>query len=420
VIVALLLAATLGILIAGLTPWEPLPGAPTAHVSLGQYFTSAQIARSQAFHNDISWPAWLSLLASLAVPLLLGCTPLGRPLIEVVRARTRRWSAQVIGLTTGVILLQQLAILPFDGWAHIVATRYGLATSSWAVWTSDELKSIAISVVLSVVVVLGIVAFARRFPSHWYLPSAAAAATVVVIVSFAYPVVVEPLFNSFSPLPDGPLRTRLLDLASKEGVDVHSVLVANASARTTALNAYVSGFGDTRRIVIYDTLLHTESPNEIAVVVAHELGHAANNDVLVGTLEGGVGAALAVTLLYLLLGHAPLLRPGAAKSPGDPAVVPMILALVALGTFLALPIQNTVSRRIEARADATALNLTRDPGIFIAVQKQLALSNLSHLQPNPVLAFWFDDHPDALTRIEMAVAWERMQDRSHAAQVPRP
>jgi STE24 endopeptidase len=146
----------------------------------------------------------------------------------------------------------------------------------------------------------------------------------------------------------------------------------------------------------------------VAVVVAHELGHAASNDVLVGTVEGAVGAALAVTVLYLLLRSPPLLRRTGARSARDPAVVPLILALVAVGSFVALPVENAVSRQIEARADATALNLTRKPGTFIAVQKQLAVSNLNHLQPNPVLAFWFDDHPDPLARIAMAVAWRRM------------
>jgi STE24 endopeptidase len=391
-----------------LTPWDPLPGAPEVSVRLSRYFTAAEIARSEAFHDDIRWPAWLSLLAGLAVPVLLGFTRRGAFLVRTATARVRRWPARAAALAAAVVLLQEVATLPFNADAHLVEVRYGLATSSWALWASDEVKSTAITLVVTVAGAVGIVAAARRFPRHWYAPGAAAAALVVVGVSFAYPVVVEPLFASFRPLPPSPLRSRLLGLAAREGVKVSTVLVANASSRTTALNAYVSGFGDTRRIVLYNTLLQESSPAEVAVVVAHELGHAASNDVLVGTVEGAVGAALAVTVLYLLLRSPPLLRRTGARSARDPAVVPLILALVAVGSFVALPVENAVSRQIEARADATALNLTRKPGTFIAVQKQLAVSNLNHLQPNPVLAFWFDDHPDPLARIAMAVAWRRM------------
>jgi STE24 endopeptidase len=234
------------------------------------------------------------------------------------------------------------------------------------------------------------------------------AALLVVGASFAYPLVFEPLFNRFTPMPDSPLRARLLTLAARDSVDVHQVLIADASRRTTALNAYVSGFGSTRRLVVYDTLLASASDDEVAVVVAHELGHAAHDDVLVGTLEGAVGAALGTTVLFLVLGSGRVRRATGARSAGDPAVVPVVLALAAIGTFAVLPVQNLVSRHIEARADATALDLTRDPTTFIAVQQQLALSNLSHLQPNPVLEFWFDSHPDTLARIEMALQWERL------------
>ncbi len=410
-VVGVVLAAALGTLIAVVTPWHPLPGAPTPTVRLSHYFTAAEIARSEAFHNDVRWPAWLSLVVGIAVPVALGCTRLGWPLIGAAKSRVRRWPAQAAVLAAGVVLLQRVGALPFDAWTHIVAAHYGLSVSSWAVWGSDEAKSAGIAVVVAVAGVLGIVAAARRFPTHWYFPAGAAASAVVVAVSFAYPIVVEPLFNSFTPLPQGSLRTRLLALATKEGVDVSSVLVANASSRTTALNAYVSGFGGTRRIVIDDTLLRASSADQVAVVVAHELGHAAHNDVLVGTLEAAAGAALAITVLYLLLRSPPLLRRGPHRFAGDPAVVPTILALAAIGSVLALPVQNLVSRQIEARADVTAMNLTRHPRTFIVVQKQLAVRNLSHLQPNPVLAFWFNDHPDPLARIEMAVAWERMHDR---------
>jgi Zn-dependent protease with chaperone function len=395
-------------MIAILTPWQPLPGAEHQPVRLSAYFSQAQIDRSQSFHDDIAWPSWLALAVGIAVPVLLGCTPLGRRFVALVAGRLKRWPAQVLALGAAVVALQRLATLPFDARAHSVATAYGLSAQAWGSWLLDVAKSTGITLGLTTLGLLGLVGLARRFPTGWFLPGGLAAALLVVTASFAYPLVLEPMFNRFTPMADSPLRTRLLTLAARDSVNVNQVLVADASKRTTALNAYVSGFGASRRLVVYDTLLASATHDEVAVVVAHELGHAAHDDVLVGTLEGAVGAALSTTVLFLVLGSAPVRRPTGAWSAGDPAVVPLVLALAAIGAFAALPVQNLVSRHIEARADATALNLTRDPETFIAVQQQLALSNLSHLRPNPMLEFWFDSHPDTLQRIEMALQWERL------------
>jgi STE24 endopeptidase len=202
----------------------------------------------------------------------------------------------------------------------------------------------------------------------------------------------------------------LLELASESHVKVDDVLVADASRRTTTLNAYVSGFGSTKRIVLYDTLLHSASNREIELIVAHELGHASADDVLVGTIEGSVAAALAALAMFLALRPRPLRRPVGAGSVGDPAIVPVVLSLIAVVSFLVLPLQNTVSRRVEARADAHSLNLTEDPRGFIQMQTRLATSNLDHLDPNPALSFWFDNHPTTMDRIGMAVAWERLHE----------
>ena len=147
----------------------------------------------------------------------------------------------------------------------------------------------------------------RLFPATWWIWAAVGAAGFVVLVSFAYPLVVEPIFNKFASLPTGVLRTALLELAARDHVDVGDVLVADASRRTTALNAYVSGLGSTRRIVVFDTLVGRARSAEVESVVAHELGHTKHRDVLRGTLFGALGAAAAVCLLFLLLQWQPLL-----------------------------------------------------------------------------------------------------------------
>ena len=150
-------------------------------------------------------------------------------------------------------------------------------------------------------------------------------------MSFAYPVVVEPVFNKFTSMPDGPLRTSLLQLAREDGVPVDDVLVADASRRTSSLNAYVSGIGATRRIVVYDTLVDTAPPEQVRLIVAHELGHAKERDVRVGHLPGRARrrAAWCACWRCSAAGRGCSARAG-VDSLGDGRAVALLLALVAV------------------------------------------------------------------------------------------
>ena len=222
-----------------------------------------------------------------------------------------------------------------------------------------------------------------------------------------FPVLVEPVFNSFTPMPDGRLRTDLVAMAARDGVPVTDVLVADASRRTRAVNAYVSGYGPTRRVVVYDTLLEKASPEEVKSVVAHELGHARNNDVFIGTVIGALGAAAGVCGLYLLGSWVGLLRRAGVASLTEPRSAALLFAVVAVAGVAAGPVQSLMSRRIEARADAHALALTGDPATFEAMQARLALVNLGDVDPNPVEHALFASHPSAVERMAAARAWAR-------------
>jgi STE24 endopeptidase len=404
------LTSSLAVSIALMTPWGPTPDVSVAPASLSSYFTSAQIARSEAFFDAAKWPSWLGLAVGVAVPVGLGFSSLGKEVVRLVRRWSSRWWVQVIATGSVVVVVQRLVTLPFGIWTHRVATSYGLSTQSWGGYAVDAAKSLAITLAITSVGLVLVVGLARRFPRTWFAPAAASAAGLVLLLSFAYPIVLEPLFNRFTPLADGPLRSRLLMLAARDDIAVSDVLVADASRRTTALNAYVSGFGASKRIVVYDTLLDSASDDEIALVVAHELGHAARDDVLVGTVEGALGAAAGVVAVFLLVRLPRTRRATGAGSAGDPAIVPVLLALAAVAALAAAPVENTVSRRVEARADIHSLDLTGDTSTFIAVQQRLAVSNLTHLQPNPVLAFWFSSHPAPLDRIGLALQWHRRHE----------
>jgi STE24 endopeptidase len=173
------------------------------------------------------------------------------------------------------------------------------------------------------------------------------------------------------------------------------------------LNAYVSGFGSTRRVVVYDNLLRDLTPAEARVVIAHELGHAKHNDVLVGTALGAVGSVGAVALLALVLDSDRLRRRTGVTGPEDPSVVITVLALAAAGAFLVSPLQNTVSRAIEARADRASLETTHEDATFVRMQRRLALTSLADPTPPALSQFWWGSHPTVLQRAGLPRALRR-------------
>lgn len=385
-------------------PFPVLPGAHP-HVDVLRDFTPAQVSREQAYHAAVRPPAYLGLAVSLVVAGLLGLTRFGG---RLVGAMPGHWTVKVLLGSALVFVIGQLVTLPFDVQAERVLRRYGLSTQDWAGWTDDLLRGLGIKVVTTWLVLVTVLALARKWPASWWLPGAVTAAVFTMVASFAYPVVIEPAFNSFTPLPAGQLRTDLLALAHRDGVKVTDVLVADASKRTTALNAYVSGFGSTRRIVVYDTLLREASDQEVELVVAHELGHAKRKDVLHGTLIGAFGAAAGVIAVFLLLSWGGLLSRVGATSAGDPRVVPLVLFLAAATPLLLAPLTNLVSRHVEARADMHALDLTHDVPTYVASEKRLATTNLSDLDPNPLVYNLFFTHPSDPQRLALAREWQRL------------
>lgn len=397
---ALLLAALL--VVAALTvPWDVLPGGHP-HVDVARDFTAAQVAREQAYHSALRPPAYASLVVSVLVAAVLGLSSLGARLVGRLPGP---WWVRVPFGTAAVLVIGQLATLPFDARSEVVQRRYGLSTQHWAGWADDLLRGLGIRLLTTSLVLLVLIGLARR-TARWWAWGALVAALFTVVGSFVYPLVVEPTFNRFTSLPAGRLRSDLLALAARDHVPVRDVLVADASRRTTALNAYVSGFGSTRRIVLYDTLIKQSPPREVELVVAHELGHAKRQDVLHGTLIGAFGAAAAVCALSLVLPV--LLRRARVRSVGDPAVVPLVLLLATVAPLLLLPLTNLVSRHIEARADVHALDLTGDVPTFIASEERLSLVNLSDLAPGPLVYGLFFDHPSGPQRIAIARAWQQL------------
>ena len=223
------------------------------------------------------------------------------------------------------------------------------------------------------------------------------------------PRLLAPLFNDFEPLPRGALRSDVLRLADRAGVDVGEVYRVDASRRTTGINAYVGGLGNTKRVVLYDNLIEDFPEAQVRSVVAHELAHVKHSDLSRGLLWIAI-VAPAGMLLVQRLTEAIAERGGLDDSGGagpGPAVLPAVALSVALVSFALTCAGNVLSRQVEARADAFALEETRDPAAFIDLERSLALRNLSQPDPPRPWHLLFGTHPTTLDRIGFAETWRR-------------
>ncbi len=394
-------AATLAVLGALLVPWDWLPGGTLRSPAASDVFTAEQLARAESYAAGVRVLSWASLAVSTGIALVLGLTRAGAALVSRLPGR---WWLAVPTAVLLLLLLGRVVTLPFAVLIRARRLEEGLTEQALGGWLADRGLGLLVSWVAMSLLVLLVVGAARRSPRRWFVWAGGGVALATFAGSLVYPIVVEPLFNDFTPMPRGELRSSLLELADEEGVEVDEVLVADASRRTTTLNAYVSGLGDTRRIVVYDTLLDAATPGEVRSVVAHEIAHARHHDVLAGTTLGAVGGVLGTAVLALLLSSPGLRRRSGAAGAGDPRVVPLVLALVAVGTIAAAPVENVVSRAVEARADRTALTATGDAASFIALQERLALRSLADPTPPRWSQLWFGSHPTVLERLGLAEA----------------
>lgn len=357
-------------------------------------FSRDEIARARAYHG----PLYLALLADLALSAgllaALAWSALGDWLFSPLQSLSPvAAAAAYAALVTAFSSFLRTPLACWRGWWR--ERRWSFSTQGLGGWLGDRAKGLGVSALLGAAAWAAAVALARALPGWWALPAGAALALAVLLLSFVAPVVLEPLFNRFRPLEEETLAASLRVLAQRAGVPVREVLVADASRRTTKVNAYVSGIGRTRRVVVFDTLLEAAGPAEVEVVVAHELGHRRDGHVAKFTLLGMVGAAVAVVLVWAVLG----------TRVADPRTLPQALLLLLAFELVALAPGAALSRRFERAADRCSLELTRQPAAFARAHLELARRNLSDLEPPRLVYLLLFSHPTAPERLALGRAW---------------
>jgi STE24 endopeptidase len=369
-----------------------VPIAP-APVRLESYFSPEEIQRGAGYAR----PQRALALARAGVDLAALALAVARPPRLVSRVAARPVSG---GVATGALLSTALVLptLPLGALARRRAIAVGLDTQSWPAWAGDLGKAMAIQAVLAGGAGGAVVAATRRFPRRWWAPAAGGSVVLGAALAALAPVILEPIFNDFTALGEGQTRSDVLELAERAGVRVGEVYSVDASRRTTAANAYVSGLGPTKRVVLFDTLLDRYSRDEVRMVVAHELGHVRHRDVPRSVLYAALvapGSALAIQSLSWSI----------SPERGTPAALPALgLAAVLVSAPLGL-IGNRLSRAVERRADQYSLELAGASEAFISFDRTIALQNVADLDPPRWVTRLLATHPPTVERIGAAVAF---------------
>jgi STE24 endopeptidase len=375
-----------------------------AAVDVEQYFTAFQLDRAEDFRSVQRLLGIGGLVVSTGTLALL----VWRPPRRVFDRLGRRPLLGAAAAGAGISVLLVVVGLPIDAWQRSRSLDVGLATQSWPDWALDVVKSTAINAVFAAAGGLLALVLIRRFRRNWWAPAAVVIVAFGVITIWLWPVVIDPIFNDFEKLPQGPVRRDVLELANEAGVDVGEVYRVDASRRTSAANAYVGGLGHSKRVVLYDNLIAGFPRDEVRLVVAHELGHQKHHDLQRGLLWLAL-VAPAGTFLAQRLAEAFGRRYGLddpAVKPG-PIVLPAVALAITLASLVLGSASNVLSRQVEARADAFALDLTQDPAAFVQFERRIALRNVADPDPPWWTQALFATHPSTMDRIGIGEAWEK-------------
>ena len=244
----------------------------------------------------------------------------------------------------------------------------------------------------------------RSQPDTWWLWGAIGTTVLLLVLMALVPIVLMPLFYKFEPIPEGELKDRLFALADRIGTHVQGIYIWHLGEKTSKSNAAVTGWGRTRRIIISDTLIESSTPQEIEVVMAHELGHHVKKDVWKMMVVQTVLVFISFLVIDLALDA--WIESLELRGISDIAGLPLVITVSVVVSLIALPIANWLSRKVETAADNYALNLTGMRDEFISAMEKLGDNNMSDRKPNKVVEFVFHSHPSIQRRIEFATNWK--------------
>lgn len=388
------LAFALAWIVSALIPREP-PGEAL------RYFDSEFLSRAQSRATLSYVTSGVATLATFAVLYLFSrSSPVSGRFIGDVTG----WGAAKFGLCLGVAAsaLLSLVRLPFSAYVgYSLEKRFGLSRMTFDNWIADYVKSSLFDLVAYGLGAAFVAWALVRLPRTWPAVVTIAFLAASILMSALYPLVIAPAFNKFHPLEDAAVLEDVRALSRAAGMEVDRVLVMEASAKTSRANAYFSGIGRTKEVVLYDTLLTSHSPGEIRLVIAHELGHWHYGHVVKGVIASTLGVFVALSLFRASTSgtnaFSTLNDFGSLKS-----VLVSLLVFTVLFSYVLTPVSTYISRSFEVKSDAYSTALTGDRHSFVASQVNLATSNLADVEPPPFIRWFAWTHPTTLERIGAA------------------
>ena len=378
------------------------------------HFTPEDIARGHAYAVGRYWLFTAGTSLRLAALVLLIATPASATLRNLaVRLSPARPAVAVAIYIALLVLTFELLTLPLGYYAGFVREHaFGLSTQTRAAWFVDRAKGALITLGLAVPLGSLLALLWRRYPGRWVLSAWGLSGIAMIILVALAPIVIDPIFNVIRPLRDPNIAQRVIALAEKAGIPVDQVYEIDASRRTRKGNAYFTGLGRTKRIVLYDTLLKGSSPDEVELVVAHEIGHWKRAHIWKGIGLSLLGMGILLWCSARVLDWAVQRGRFNLAGPADAAGIPLFLLVIFVLSLVSLPIQNAISRTFERQADRTSLELTGNAAAFIRSEVQLARSNLADLRPSPLVVWLLYTHPPVAERIRMGEAFAKGRQTS--------
>ncbi|GAA3996964.1 M48 family metallopeptidase [Sphingomonas humi] len=364
-------------------------------------------ARSDAYFEGGYWLVLWGFLIGAAVNWLALHFGWSAAWSAWAARKARRPSVRTMLYWLPYLLVTSLILLPWSIYTGFAREhQYGMSNQTLAAWGTEQATSLLIDLLLGALAVALVYAVIRRFSRSWWLWATGVTLGLLTFGALLAPVFISPLFNTYKPMADGPLRTEILAMAKANKVPADNVYVFDASKQTDRISANVSGIGPTIRISLNDNLLNRTSPAEVKAVMGHELGHYVLNHV--GRMLATFGLVFLAIFLFAWWAAPRLLarygRRWGVREVGDPASLPLLFILFSFGLFLATPITNSIIRINEVEADAFGLDAAREPDGFAHVA--MRLSEYRKLEPGKLEEMMMFDHPSGYNRAKMSMEWK--------------
>jgi STE24 endopeptidase len=362
-------------------------------------------ARSNSYFEGGYWIQFANAGLSIAIGMLMMILGVAKGVRSWLEKTVKFYFLVALGMAFVYSLIGNLLTFPFTYYVGFVREHeFGLATQTFGAWFVEYLQGAAIGLVVGSLAIALLYLIIRATKRTWWIWGTAASIGFLLFIGMLAPVYIAPIFNTYTPMQEGALRTDILHMAQANGVPANDVLVFDVSRQSNRVTANVSGFADTTRISLSDTLIERASPNGVREVMGHEIGHYVLDHTTSITAMFAILIAVVFALANVMFNWLTKGERWGVRDIADPAGMPLLFSIMGLLFALATPIQNNIIRYHEHQADIFGLNASREPDGF--AETALLLSEYRKMEPSPLELWFFYDHPSGYQRIHMAMQWK--------------